>query len=130
MLLVELQQMVTHLQVAGPTAELEAGSKKHVETVDHGGVGGWQQGGMEEVEDVGHGRTQAFDFQSVEVVNGPQDLLFARGVEDGFQKLAKSDFVLGVFIDVGDAQFWLPVEGVGGPFENLFLLRDGGQHAF
>ena len=111
-----------------PTPELDVRSRQRVVALDDGGVEGHHQRGVDEVQQVGHRRPQALDADGVDAVDGLDHGFGRVAAFAGMQQARESALVVGVFVDVGNAQLGFPQEGVVSPLEDLPLFGDGPHH--
>src|SRR3546814_8729341 len=72
---------------------------------------------MQEVEEIGDRWSQAFDVQAINGVDSRDNLFSGITARAMIQQPAKSALVRWVFIDVRDAQFWLPKKRMIRTFE-------------
>src|SRR3546814_14385218 len=79
---------------------------------------------MQEVEEIGDRWSRAFDVQAINCVDSRDNLFSGITARAMIQQPAKSALVRWVFIDVRDAQFWLPKKRMIRTFEYLPLLGD------
>ena len=85
---------------------------------------------MDEVQQVGHRRPQALDGDGVDAMNGVDHAFGRVATLTGVQQARERTLVVGVLVNVGDAQLGLPQERVVGALENLALFGDGPDHYF
>lgn len=80
---------------------------------------------MQEVEEVCRGRAEAFDRLRIEYVYRIDEHVAAFAAETHVEKRPERALVLGMLVDVWNAQFRLPEKRVVGALEQLPLFVDG-----
>ena len=85
---------------------------------------------MEEVEKIRRGRAEPFDLPIRKPVNRGQDTTLVRAAAALLQELPERDLVVTVLVDVRNAQFGFPEEGVVGAFEDLPLFGNRSDDGF
>ena len=124
------QHTLAHGQVVVPFPELDARTRQRVVSVDDRGVEGNRQRRVNEVQQVGDGRAQPLDAVLVQLLNRLNQFLFGVAAIARMQQPGERSLMIGILIDVRDAQFGLPEEGMVRPLEDLALLCNRGDHGF
>ena len=83
---------------------------------------------MQEVEQVRYGRSETLYLLGVQLPDGGEDLDLGVAADACIEQAAEGALVVGVLVDVRDAQLGFPQECVVGTFEDLALLGDGMNH--
>ena len=125
MLSVQPEDALAHRQVLVPAAELYPGAGEGVVPVHDRRVERRDERRVQEIEQVRRGGAQPLDRALVEPPNGGQDLRLRGATGAGVEEAAEGALVVGVLVDVGNAQLRLPQPRVIGPLEELPLLSHG-----
>jgi hypothetical protein len=81
---------------------------------------------VKEVEEIGNRGAKALDRGAVEGLYGPDHLSFLAGTAGArLEETAERELIRTVLVDVRNAQFGFPEEGMVGAAKDLSLLRDG-----
>jgi len=83
---------------------------------------------MNEIQQVGRRRPESLNAEAAESSDRVEDFAFGVAAVKRMEQSGKGTLILGMLIDVGNGQFWLPQEGVIRAFENLPLFSDQGHH--
>jgi hypothetical protein len=119
---VHTEDLLPHLQVARPGAKLQVLVEKPVIGVQNRGVERREQSRLQEVHDVRYRRTESFYVLAVQLKDCANEPFFGIRFQAAREKLSECSLVSFVFIDVRDAQLWLPVKGMCRALEYLLLL--------
>ena len=102
---------------------------EHV-AIDDGGVSGRNEGGVQEIQKVCHGRSKALDLQRIDTTDSRQNFGLGVSADAGVKHVAKGALIDRAFINVRDTQLGFPQKSVIGTFENLTLLGHRMNHGF
>mmetsp|Transcript_61794 Transcript_61794/g.146106 ORF Transcript_61794/g.146106 Transcript_61794/m.146106 type:complete len:480 (-) Transcript_61794:495-1934(-) len=119
---------LAHGQVVVPATKLHIAARHRVVALDDGGVERQDQRGVDEVQQVCDRWAQPLDLLRVDALDRVDDRLRGIAAVTRVQQPRKRPLVVGVFVDVGDAELGLPQEGVVRTLEDLPLLGNRAHH--